>query len=67
VQATITSYDQEDLKDDTLWEQFREDFAGWIEDDFKTSECSKHSSETAAKLPTKSRRMGLKRQQSDDR
>jgi hypothetical protein len=25
VQATRTSYDREDLKDDTLWEQFRED------------------------------------------
>jgi hypothetical protein len=36
VQTTITSYDREDLKDDTLWEQFRENFVDWIEDDFKS-------------------------------
>ncbi len=35
VQTTITSYDREDLKDDTLWEQFRENFVDWIENDFK--------------------------------
>ncbi len=35
VQAAITSYDREDMKNDTLWKQFREDFAEWIEDDFK--------------------------------
>ncbi len=34
VQATITSYDRENLKNDTLWEQFRENFVGWTEDDF---------------------------------
>jgi hypothetical protein len=36
VQTTITSYDREDLKDDTLWEQFRKNFVDWIEDDFKS-------------------------------
>ncbi len=36
VQATIISYDRENLKNDTLWEQFREDFVGWTEDDFKS-------------------------------
>ncbi len=35
VQKAINSYDREDMKDDTLWEQFRENFAEWIEDDFK--------------------------------
>ncbi len=35
VQKAITSYDREDMKNDTLWEQFRENFAEWIEDDFK--------------------------------
>jgi hypothetical protein len=34
VQRTITSYDREDLKDDTLWKQFRKNFVDWIEDDF---------------------------------
>jgi hypothetical protein len=36
VQTTIISYDREDLKNDTLWEQFRKNFVGWIEDDFKS-------------------------------
>jgi hypothetical protein len=36
VQTTIISYDRENLKDDTLWEQFREDFVDWIKDDFKS-------------------------------
>jgi hypothetical protein len=36
VQTTITSYDRGDLKDDTLWEQFRENFVDWVEDDFKS-------------------------------
>jgi hypothetical protein len=36
VQTTIISYDREDLKDDTLWEQFRENFVDWTEDDFKS-------------------------------
>jgi hypothetical protein len=35
VQTAITSYDREDMKNDTLWEQFRENFAEWTEDDFK--------------------------------
>jgi hypothetical protein len=35
VQKAITSYDREDMKNDTLWEQFRKKFAEWIEDDFK--------------------------------
>ncbi len=35
VQKAINSYDREDMKNDTLWEQFRENFAEWIEDDFK--------------------------------
>ncbi len=35
VQAAITSYDREDMKNDTLWEQFRKNFAEWTEDDFK--------------------------------
>jgi hypothetical protein len=35
VQKAITSYDREDMKNDTLWEQFRKNFAEWIEDDFK--------------------------------
>jgi hypothetical protein len=35
VQTAITSYDRENMKNDTLWEQFRENFAEWIEDDFK--------------------------------
>ncbi len=35
-QTTITSYDREDLKDDTLWEQFKKNFVDWIEDDFKS-------------------------------
>jgi hypothetical protein len=36
VQTAITSYDWEDLKDDTLWKQFRKNFVGWIENDFKS-------------------------------
>jgi hypothetical protein len=36
VQTTIISYDRENLKNDTLWEQFRENFVGWTEDDFKS-------------------------------
>jgi hypothetical protein len=36
VQTTIISYDRENLKNDTLWEQFKEDFVDWIEDDFKS-------------------------------
>jgi hypothetical protein len=36
VQTAITSYDREDLKDDTLWEQFRKEFVDWIKDDFKS-------------------------------
>jgi protein gp37 len=36
VQTTIISYDRENLKNDTLWEQFRKNFVGWIEDDFKS-------------------------------
>jgi hypothetical protein len=28
-------YDREDMKNDTLWKQFRKNFAEWIEDDFK--------------------------------
>ncbi len=36
VQTAITLYDRKDLKNDTLWEQFREDFVGWIEDNFKS-------------------------------
>jgi hypothetical protein len=35
VQKAITSYDREDMKNDTLWKQFRENFAEWIENDFK--------------------------------
>jgi ribonuclease HI len=35
VQKAINSYDREDMKNDTLWKQFRERFAEWIEDDFK--------------------------------
>jgi hypothetical protein len=35
IQKAITSYDREDMKNDTLWEQFRKNFAEWIEDDFK--------------------------------
>jgi hypothetical protein len=34
VQTTIISYDRENLKNDTLWEQFRKNFVDWIEDDF---------------------------------
>jgi hypothetical protein len=36
VQTTIISYDRENLKNDTLWEQFRKNFVDWIEDDFKS-------------------------------
>ncbi len=36
VQTTIISYDRKNLKNDTLWEQFRENFVDWIEDDFKS-------------------------------
>ncbi len=36
VQTTIISYDRENLKNDTLWEQFKENFVHWIEDDFKS-------------------------------
>jgi hypothetical protein len=35
VQKAITSYDREDMKNDTLWKQFRKNFAEWIENDFK--------------------------------
>jgi hypothetical protein len=35
IQTAITSYDREDIKNDTLWKQFKENFAEWIEDDFK--------------------------------
>jgi hypothetical protein len=35
VQKAITSYDREDMKNDTLWEQFKKNFTEWIEDDFK--------------------------------
>jgi hypothetical protein len=35
VQKAITSYDREDMKNNTLWKQFRENFAEWIKDDFK--------------------------------
>jgi hypothetical protein len=35
VQTAITSYDREDMKNDTLWKKFSKDFAEWIEDDFK--------------------------------
>jgi hypothetical protein len=35
VQIAITSYDREDIKNDTLWLQFKKNFAEWIEDDFK--------------------------------
>jgi hypothetical protein len=35
VQKAITSYDREDMKNDTLWKQFKKNFAEWIEDDFK--------------------------------
>jgi thymidylate synthase len=35
IQAAITSYNREDMKNDTLWEQFRENFAEWTKDDFK--------------------------------
>jgi hypothetical protein len=29
VQTTITLYDRENLKNDTLWEQFRKNFVDW--------------------------------------
>jgi hypothetical protein len=34
VQTTIISYDRENLKNDTLWEQFKKNFVDWIKDDF---------------------------------
>jgi hypothetical protein len=34
VQTTIVSYDRKNLKNDTLWEQFKKNFVDWIEDDF---------------------------------
>ncbi len=37
-QTTITLYNREDLKDDTLWKQFRKNFVDWIKDDFKSEE-----------------------------
>jgi hypothetical protein len=36
VQTTIISYDRENLKNDTLWKQFKKNFVDWIEDDFKS-------------------------------
>jgi hypothetical protein len=35
VQTTIISYDRKNLKNDTLWEQFKENFVDWIENDVK--------------------------------
>jgi hypothetical protein len=36
VQTAIISYDRENLKNDTLWEQFKKNFVDWIENDFKS-------------------------------
>jgi hypothetical protein len=35
VQTAITLYDHEDMKNDTLWKQFRKNFADWIEDNVR--------------------------------
>ncbi len=35
VQTAIISYNREVMKNDTLWEQFKKNFAEWIENDFK--------------------------------